>query len=243
MIAAPPFVGFLLAAAGSIVVLTTGQGTPGSAVAGFVAACLLVLGFGVPVMAPLTTFVLGSGILTRMGRRIKERSHSAEPNRGRRTASQVAAKLGVPALLGIVAALGGGDPSGCLVVAATASLAGAFADTAATEIGPLGKGPVVRWNGPRLERASHGTVGGMSLAGLAGGAAASALVALVAWVVGLVGIRTAGVAAVAGFAASGIESIVAATPVGVRLGHGGRNVLVSATSAAIAAAIHWGGIR
>jgi uncharacterized protein (TIGR00297 family) len=243
VIGAPHFVGFLLAAAGAAIVLATGQGTMASALVGFGVACLLVLGFGVPVMAPLSTFVLGSGILTRLGRRLKERSGSAEANRGRRTASQVLAKLAIPALLGLVAALAG-DGTGWLAIAATASLAGAFADTTATEIGPLGQGAVVRWSGLRLERTSHGSVGGMSVAGLVAGAGASILVAVVAWTVGLVrSPAAAGVVAFAGFAATGIESAVAATPAGVRLGHGGRNVLVSASAAAVAAVVTWGGIR
>jgi uncharacterized protein (TIGR00297 family) len=210
---------------------------------GFVTAALLVFGFGVPVMAPLATFVLGAGILTRVGRRIKERSHSAEANRGRRSASQVVAKLGVPALLGVAAAFLPEHQS-WLAAAATASMAGAFADTAATEIGPLARGPVVRWNGLRLARASHGSIGGMSVAGVAGGAAAAVSLAFVALAVGLVrNPAVAAVSALAGLAATGFESAVAPTAVGGRLGHGGRNALVSALSAAISAAIAWGGVR
>lgn len=243
MIGAPPLLGLVLAAAGALVVLVTGQGTWASAVLGFVTAGLLVLGFGVPVMAPLATFVLGAGILTRVGRRIKEQSHSAEANRGRRSASQVVAKLGVPALLGIAAAFSP-ENQGWLAAAATASMAGAFADTAATEIGPLARGPVVRWSGLRLARASHGSVGGMSVAGLAGGATAATSLAGVALAVGLLRSPVeAAVSALAGFAATGFESAIAPTPVGDRLGHGGRNMLVSTLSAAILAAIHWGGIR
>ena len=245
MIAASHFVGFLLAAAGATIVLATGQGTWASALVGFVVACLLVLGFGVPVMAPLSTFVLGSGILTRLGRTIKERFRSAEANRGRRSVSQVLAKLGIPALLGLVAALAG-DDEGRLAIGAAASMAGAFADTTATEVGPLAQGPVVRWRGLRLERSSHGSVGGMSVAGLAAGAGASALVAVVALAVGLVrSPAAAGIVALAGLVAAGIESGIAATPVGIRLGHGGRNVFVSATAAAagIVAAVIRGGIR
>ena len=243
MIGTPSLAGLALAAAGAVLVLVTGQGTRASAVVGFVAAASLVLGFGVPVVAPLATFVLGAGILTRAGRRIKERSHSAEGNRGRRSATQVVAKLGVPALLGIAGAFSP-ENQGWLAAAATASMAGAFADTAATEIGPLARGPVVRWNGLRLERASHGSVGGMSVAGLAGGAAAALALAGVALAVGLFrSPAEAAVSAFAGFAATGLESAIAPTPAGERLGHTGRNVLVSTLSAAIFAAIHWGGTR
>ena len=243
MIETPPLLGIALAAAGSVVVLATGQGTLASALVGFVAAALLVLGFGVPVMAPLSTFVLGAGILTRIGRTLKERSHAAEANRGRRSASQVLAKLAVPALLGGAAAFWR-ESEAWLAVVTTACLASVFADTAATEIGPLGRGPVVRWSGFRLVRTSHGSVGGMSLAGIAGGAVAAATLALLAHVVGLVqDPAKAAVAASAGFMATGIESAVAATPVGYRLGHGGGNVLVSIVSAAICAAVTHGGIR
>jgi len=242
VITAPSLTGLFLAAAGAIIVLATRQGTPASAMVGFLTAGLLVLGFGAPVMAPLALFVLGAGMLTRAGRRIKEQSHAAEANRGRRSASQVIAKLGIPALLGGAAAVSP-DHAATLGVVAIASIAGAFADTAATEIGPLARGPVVRWNGFRLERASHGSVGGMSVAGLAGGAAAAGVLATTAWAVGLVAPAGAVLAAIAGYAATGVESAVAATPAGQRMGHWGRNVLVSAVSAAIATAAISGGIR
>ena len=238
---ASPVVGLILAAAGAVVVLATGQGTRASALVGFLVAGCLVIGFGTPVLAPLATFVLGAGMLTRLGRAIKERSHAAEANRGRRSAAQVLAKLALPALLGATA-LAWREGGAWLAVAATAGMAGAFADTAATEIGPIAQGPVVRWSGVRLVRATHGSVGGMSLAGIAGGALAAATLALVALAVGTLRHPTAGVvAASAGFLATVLESAIATTPVGERLGHGGRNVLVSVVSVALCATIRFGG--
>ncbi|HLQ66092.1 MAG TPA: DUF92 domain-containing protein [Candidatus Limnocylindrales bacterium] len=230
---ATPFlwgVGFALG--GSAIVLVTRQGTPGAALLGFAVAILMVLGFGPHAMAPVALFVLGSGLLTRLGRGSKERQRAAEHDRGRRRAVHVAAKLGVPALLGLAAALA---PAirGAAGTGAAAALAGAFADTAATEVGPVAGGPVVRLQGGRWTRAAHGEPGGVSAAGLAAGAAAALVAAALACAVGI-GV-TAGapfVAFGAGFGAMVAESLVAGTRAGRRLGHFGRNVLVSALAAA-----------
>ncbi|MGE5180177.1 MAG: DUF92 domain-containing protein, partial [Bacteroidota bacterium] len=133
--------GIAAALAGTLVVLATRQGTPGASLLGFAVAAAMVLGFGPGVMAPLALFVLGSGALTRMGRARKERMRAAEADRGRRSAAHVAAKLGVPALLGLAAAA---MPRFAPVAGAgtIAALAAAFADTAATETGPLAGGAV-----------------------------------------------------------------------------------------------------
>jgi len=229
-----PFLwGLVFAAAGAVLVLATRQGTPAAAALGFAVSLALVLGFGPAVMAPVALFVLGSGVLTRAGRARKERMRAAEKNRGRRGAAHVAAKLGVPALLGAAAALmphlapwlGGG---------VAASLAAAFADTAATEAGPLVSGPVFRVRGVRVARAAHGAPGGVSAAGLAGGALAALALAGLARATGL-GSREGApwAAAGAGFGAALVESAVAGTGPGQRLGPIGRNLFLSALAAAI----------
>lgn len=228
-----PFLwGLVFAAAGAALVLATRQGTPGAAALGFAVSLALVLGFGPEVMAPVALFVLGSGVLTRAGRARKERLRAAEKDRGRRGAAHVAAKLGIPALLGAAAAampalaswLGGG---------AAASLAAAFADTAATEIGPLVAGPVFRVGGGRVARAAHGAPGGVSAAGLAGGALAALALAGLARATGLGPAEGAPWAAAgAGFGASLVESAVAGTGMGRRLGPIGRNLFLSALAAA-----------
>ena len=69
------------------------------------------------------------------------------------------------------------------------------------------------------------------------GAAAAAAIALTAWRFGVVATGAlAGAAAAAGFAACIVESLVGGSRFGIRLGHFGRNVLVSALSAVLAAA-------
>lgn len=233
----PFLVGLLYAAAGAALVLLTRQGTPGAAVLGFAVALAMVLGFGPAVIAPVALFVLGSGLLTRAGRARKERLHAAERDRGRRSAAHVAAKLGVPALLGAAAAaapsmapvLGGG---------AAAALAAAFADTAATETGPLAGGPVYRLRGGRVERAAHGAPGGVSAAGLAAGAAAALALGALAGAARLGPAEGAPfTAAGAGFVAALIESAAAGTSLGHRAGAIGRNLFLSALAAALGCAL------
>jgi uncharacterized membrane protein len=197
----------------------------------------MVLGFGPGVMAPVALFVLGSGLLTRAGRSRKERLRAAERDRGRRSAAHVAAKLGIPALLGAGAAaapsmapvLGGG---------AAAALAAAFADTAATETGPLAGGTVYRLRDGRIERAAHGATGGVSAAGLAAGAVTALALAALARAVRLGPAEGAPFAAAgAGFGAALVESALAGTAAGRRAGGIGRNLFLSALAAALGCAL------
>src|SRR5437667_69176 len=93
--------GALAALAGAVLIYLTRQGTLGGAAAGLLVALVIVAGFGVPGFVPLGIFVLGSGLLTRMGSRRKERTGAAEPNRGRRDERHVGA--GVAAGAGFLA--------------------------------------------------------------------------------------------------------------------------------------------
>ena len=82
----------------------------------------------------------------------------------------------------------------------------------------------------------------MSLPGLLAALLASAAVALSAWAPGL--LRSPdGVAAsaAAGFAASLVESIVARSALGARMGHHGRNAAVSVLSAGGVLTARWMG--
>ena len=220
-----PFVwGFLLALLGAGIVIATRQGTPGAALLGFSVSLALVIGFGPGVMAPLALFVLGSGFLTRAGRATKSASGppsgtadaavppTSRPSSARRRSLGVAAAA-VPDLAPLFGA------------GASAAIAAAFADTAATETGPLAGGPVFRLRGARVSRATHGEPGGVSAAGLLAGAAAALSSRGLA--------RAAGVGVVpgapwtvagAGFGAAIVESGVAGTAWGRRLGPIGRNV-------------------
>jgi uncharacterized membrane protein len=121
-----------------------------------------------------------------------------------------------------------------LALVYVASLAGAFADTAATELGPLLGGPALAIRGVRIVSIPHGTPGGMSAAGFAASALAALSVALGGMVSGLVTGPEAWCAAAAGFLAGALESLLAGTPLGVRAGHFGRNVFLSVAAAALA---------
>lgn len=226
--------GALAGAAGAILILLTRQGNLLGALAGLGVALLVSAGFGIAGLLPLAVFVLGSGLLTRIGRGRKERAGAAEPNQGRRDVRHVAAKLSLPALLGALALLGIA-PARSLALAYTASLAGAFADTAATEVGPLTGGRAFGVRGFRLVPLPHGVSGGMSGGGIFAAAAAALLVAF-----GSLGVHLldsapqAWIAAAAGFLASLVESLLAGTAWGTRMGHFGRNVVLSLMSAGLA---------
>jgi len=186
--------------------------------------------------------VLGGGALTRLGRSTKQAAGTAEANEGRRGGWHVAAKLGIPALLGIAGILGYGGPP--LSFAYAAALAGAFADTCATEIGPLGGGLAFALRDGGLRRVPHGTPGGMSVTGLIGSAVAATAVAWSSTYSGLIGWTSGpGIVAAAGFSAALLESVIVATSLGLSLGHFGRNLMVSAVASAIgywAGASGWG---
>ncbi len=233
--------GALWALAGAALILLTRQGTRAGALAGLVVALLAALGFGAAALLPLAIFVL---FLTRIGRGRKERIGAAEADQGRRGARHVAAKLSLPAAAAALA-LFGAAPERALALVYVASLAGAFADTAATELGPVMGGPVFGFRGGRIATFSHGVPGGMSAAGFLASAAATWAVAWGAWSVGLLDAApAAGVAAASGFLASGLESLLGGTAWGARVGHFGRNVFLSVASAGLAVsarALGWSG--
>lgn len=232
MIAGATLLALGLAVGGAAIVVATGQGTRTAAFAGLAVATLAILGLGPGALLPLAVFVLGGGALTRLGRGRKQAVGTAEGSEGRRGVLHVIAKLGLPALIGLAGLLGG--PGRALSIAYAAALAGALADTAATEVGPLGGGTAFGLRDGRLARLPHGSPGGMSLVGLAASLGGAAAVACSAVLPGLIDNgATVGVVAAAGFGAALLESIVGGLWVGRELGHFGRNVLVSVISASV----------
>ncbi len=225
--------GAFIALLGAVLILATRQGTPLGALAGFAVALLVAGGFGAWALLPLAVFVLGSGLLTRAGRARKEAIGAAEPDRGRRGIAHVLAKLSLPSAA-CALALFRAAPQGALALVYVASLAGAFADTAATELGPLLGGRALGLRAGRLAALQHGAPGGMSAGGFLAGAAAAGAVALCASWVRLLGLAPAVAAAVAGFLASVLESAFAGTSWGARAGHFGRNFLLSLASTGLA---------
>jgi uncharacterized membrane protein len=230
-----------LAACGALFVAIAGQSSIAGAVAGMAVATASILGLGPGALAPLALFVLGGGALTRMGAARKRALAMAEPNEGRRGLRNVAAKLALPALVAVVA--GATGSANVLSLAFATALAGAMADTAGTELGPLGGGAAFGFGGAGIVRLEHGTAGAVSAAGLAatmGGGAAVAAAALAAGVIP--GIVAALLVAFGGFAAALLESLVAGTPFGRGIGHFGRNLFVSAVATALGLGVGLSGL-
>jgi len=232
--------GLALSFVGAAAVVATRQGTVAAALAGLVPAAAASVGFGAPALAPLVLFVLGSGTLTRLGRATKQAAGTAEPSGGRRGVLNVAAKLGLPAILGLAAAAShvSGGASGAaygarFATAFAAALAAAFADTAATELGPLARGTAYRLGATGLRRVPHGAPGAVSVAGIVASLGAAASIGVVSAAVGLVAPREGAIAAVCGVAAATAESVAASTRWGNWLGHHGRNAALSATAVAL----------
>lgn len=237
-------VAVILAACGAVVVAVTKQGSVGAAVAGMAVAVASIVGLGPGALAPLAFFVLGGGALTKWGSAKKRALAAAEPNEGKRGAGHVAAKLAIPAL--VAATAGWTTLVGEYSAAFVAGLAGALADTAGTEVGPLGRGAAYGLRGGRLVRLPHGSAGAVSLLGLVATAAGSLGVTATAVATGLIpGAGLAALVAVSGIAAALLESAIANSALGRGLGHFGRNVFVSvvATILGLAAGLTLGGSR
>ena len=126
---------------------------------------------------PLLALFLLTFAATRFGRRHKEKLGTAEGKRGR-SASQVAANLGVAVIAGIPLSAWhvwmGIYPGRVALIAAIAALSEATADTLSSELGQvLGGEPRLLTT---LRRVPPGTDGAISLVGTLAGAAGAAIV-------------------------------------------------------------------
>ena len=140
-------------------------------------------------LVPALAVVVLAFAATRVGRRMKERLGTAEARRGR-SASQIAANLGVAALVAIASfqswmldqrwSLNVSRAGVSLLVLTVAALAEAAADTVSSEIGQvLGGRPRMITT---LRAVEPGTDGAVSMAGTVAGVIAAAVVAgLGAW--------------------------------------------------------------
>jgi uncharacterized protein (TIGR00297 family) len=204
-------------------VLVTRAATSGAALTGgvFTAALWLQTPGLHTALWPLLALLVLTFSATRFGRHRKEAMGIAEQRRGR-TASQVAANLGVAALAGIPLSaahvftpivFGSSAAFGdrAALVAMLAAMAEATADTVSSELGRILGGP------PRmiinLSSVPAGTDGAISLAGTLCGATAAAIVVAVA-VLALpqVSHTDAVIALAAGIAGTLIDSLLGAIP-------------------------------
>lgn len=203
--------------------------TTSGALAGAVVCLAILWGAGFGGFAALLAVFLITWAATRIGYAGKLRLGTAEAHGGR-DERQVLANLGVAALASLWYAFGGREPR--LLLAVTAALAEAAADTVSSEIGQaLGGIPRLITNWSKVPAGSDGAITWMgTLAGL-GGAIAVASVALIGGLRPKHGLPICIVAGVAGMLA---DSVLGATL--ERRGVLGNNA-VNLTSTAIAAGL------
>jgi len=159
--------------AAAALVLRTRSLTPGGA-AGFFVMGTLLYGFGGwPLLGPMVVFFVLSSLISRLGGSGKKKLQDSIGKGSERDLYQVLANGGVAAVLGIAYGYTG---YGWLYLGYLAAVAGATADTWATELGFFAKG------NPRqiltFRRVEKGESGGMSALGTAASVAGGITIAL-----------------------------------------------------------------
>ncbi|WP_273844557.1 DUF92 domain-containing protein [Rubrobacter calidifluminis] len=202
------FAGLLVTAFFAGMAYALGMISTSGAVGGFVVGVLVYASLGWRGFAVLALFVVGGSALTRVGYRVKQIRGTAEGRGGRRGARNAFANSVVAVVCaGLAAATSRQE---LFAAAFVASLGAAFADTAASEVGPLFSATPRRIT--TLERVPAGTDGAVSLPGTLAGAGAALLTAAFGLSLGLLGSpsEAAGVA-LASFAGMLADSLVGAT--------------------------------
>jgi uncharacterized protein (TIGR00297 family) len=207
----------LISVAFTLFVLSLRAATVGAAITGgvFTAAIYLATPDVRTALWPLLALLLLTFTATRFGRRRKEALGLAEARHGR-TASQVAANLGVAALTGIPEVamrlfnLAPEDYGRLALAAMLAAMAEATADTVSSELGQVLGGQ------PRLittfRRVPPGTDGGITLTGTLLGCLAASIVILIGAIVLALPRTDALIALAAGIAGLFIDSLLGAGP-------------------------------
>ena len=191
----------------AVIALSLGGVTDGGAIAGTVAAFVLMVVAGFAGFLPLLTLFLLTMLATRWGYARKQQMGVAERGRGR-TASQVAANLGAAALCALPA-IWYPQFTDILLVGAMAVLAEAAADTVSSEIGQATARHAYMITSFR--EAPIGTNGAVSVEGTFSGCVAACMVAWVAAEFGVVPWSSTMLVALAGIAGMFVDSFLGAT--------------------------------
>jgi len=181
--------------------------TDGGALVGVLMAFCLMLGAGLPGFVPLLVVFVLTLVTTHWGYTRKQRLGVAERNRGR-TAWQVLANLSAAALCALPV-LWFPHSSDILLVAATAALAEAAADTVSSEIGQAtaDRAYIIT----NFHQVPIGTNGAISLEGTLSGCIAAAAVGWGSAMVGVVSWQRTPVIAMSGIAGMFLDSVLGAT--------------------------------
>jgi uncharacterized protein (TIGR00297 family) len=197
----------LIALLFAVVARIMGSVTDGGAVVGVVIAFLLMVAAGFVGFVPLLTLFLLTLFATRWGRRRKERLGVAERSGGR-SASQVAANLGVAACC-TLPLLWFQEFSDLLLSGAMAALAEAAADTVSSEIGQASASGAYLIVG--LRKVPIGTNGAISLTGSLAGIVAACVIAWVSAGCGVVAWTAVPLIALVGSTGMMFDSLLGAT--------------------------------
>jgi uncharacterized protein (TIGR00297 family) len=198
--------GLALAAVAALAALLLGWLDRRGAAAAVIVGALIFAAGKVPTFA-LLFFFLSSHLLERAARPALRQGDLAAQEIGPRTAWQVLAAGGVPALASVGMLLGGGT---AYAEAMLAAIAFSTADTWATGVGMTAHRP------PRLlgfgRRITPGLSGGMSLRGTIASALGAAAAGLFAGgLEGKIGLKPVGSIALLGFAGALCDSVLGAT--------------------------------
>ena len=191
----------------ALIARSMGAVTDGGAMAGVLAAMVLMLAAGLPGFAPLAAVFLLTAITTRWGYRRKQTLGVAERRRGR-TASQVFANLSAAALCAL-SAIWFPQSSDVLLLAAMAALAEAAADTVSSEVGQATAHSAYMITDFRA--APIGTNGAISVEGTLSGCIAASIVGWVSAYFGIVPWTWTPIVAIAGIAGMFLDSVLGAT--------------------------------
>src|SRR5215470_12887001 len=203
--------------------------TTSGAVAGAVVCFALLCAAGIGGFAALLTVFVLTWACTKLGYAKKQRLGTAEARSGR-NASQIVANLGIAGACALAFLT---LRQSRWLVAMSAALAEAAADTVSSEMGQaVGGQPqlITNWN-----HVPAGTNGAVTAAGTVAGIFASAAVAAVCYGSGILGLRSALVCAAAGVAGMIADSFLGATMERRELlGNNGVNFISTAVAAMVA---------
>jgi uncharacterized protein (TIGR00297 family) len=198
---------WLIILAGVLLSIQFKKLTPAAALTGGLVSVFIFAGAGYTGIWMMAAFFILSVLVTAWKLETKQRNGLAETDKGRRTAGQVLANAGAPALLGLLLHAHYLQP-GIVHAMIAACFASAMADTVSSELGNIYGSKF--YNILTLRKDQRGLNGVVSLEGTLFGLAGSTLIALI-YVAGFGWSRQLIIIIVAGTAGNLMDSILGGT--------------------------------